>query len=535
MLLAGATAVSLAHAARTLCVGGPGCYATLQAAVAAAQDGDTISIAPGTYAGGVTIDVSVKIAGAGAGKTIIRGGGSVLTIGDFGASSEPTVAIQGVTITGGVARSSPESIPFVGQDGVFALGGGIEIPPNADFSGGATVTISNSVISGNRVAPTTAIDSTIPCPPDITIPCINGDLPFALAAGGGIDNWGTLTLAKTTVSNNRVGAASGLTPSVASDTNGGAIMSWLGPVTISNSAISGNQATATAPNGRFADSGAMLLEGGALTISSSSLTNNQASVSATMPSDVASGTVAGGVHVGGGVSVATITNSTLSGNTSTMTNSVGDANADTGGLHIDANPDDVTLSNDTIANNHVNSQTIAGSTGNADGSSGAGEISGTFSNLRLTGNTVDVSAVSGNASAEGGASVFDGGTISNGVISDNHVHVSSPSDSVSVRGGGIDVAVSLTLLNTTVSGNTVTANGTSGSAFGGGLYDVAFPDGPDGPPGGPLVLQHSTDTGNTLSGGGITLQGGGLYLQDEPLTLTNSVIAHNLPDQCHGC
>src|SRR3954454_946256 len=85
-----------------VCVGGKAsCFPTLQAAVDAAHNGDTISIAPGTYAGGVTIDVSVKLVGAGSGSTIISGGGSVLTIGTFGASSEPTVSIEGVTITGG--------------------------------------------------------------------------------------------------------------------------------------------------------------------------------------------------------------------------------------------------------------------------------------------------------------------------------------------------------------------------------------------------------------------------------------------------
>jgi hypothetical protein len=44
-----------AHAANNLCVGNkPGCFTTIQAAVNAASDGDTITIAPGTFAGGVT-------------------------------------------------------------------------------------------------------------------------------------------------------------------------------------------------------------------------------------------------------------------------------------------------------------------------------------------------------------------------------------------------------------------------------------------------------------------------------------------------
>src|SRR4051794_27330460 len=119
--------------ARTLCVGSrSGCAPTLQAAVAEARDGDTISLGAGAVRGGVTISKSIRISGAGAGATTISGGGPVLTIGVFGAETEPRVAIDGVTITGGVTRTSPESVPFTEADGVFAVGGGVEIPPNAD-------------------------------------------------------------------------------------------------------------------------------------------------------------------------------------------------------------------------------------------------------------------------------------------------------------------------------------------------------------------------------------------------------------------
>src|SRR5438876_3013007 len=161
LLLAGLVAAATtaagsgSAAAATLTVCPSGCaFNQIGPAVAAAKNGDTIAVAAGTYQGGITIDVSVKLTGAGPGRTIISGGGPVITIGQIFAASEPTVSIDGVTITGGVTRSSPESSPFTGTEGVWAAGGGIEIPPNADFSGGATVTISNSVITGNRVAPT---------------------------------------------------------------------------------------------------------------------------------------------------------------------------------------------------------------------------------------------------------------------------------------------------------------------------------------------------------------------------------------------
>jgi hypothetical protein len=69
--------------ASTLCVGArPGCYATIQAAVDAAEDGDTIEVGPGTFAGGVAITKNLHLVGAGAGATTIEGGGPVLTIGD---------------------------------------------------------------------------------------------------------------------------------------------------------------------------------------------------------------------------------------------------------------------------------------------------------------------------------------------------------------------------------------------------------------------------------------------------------------------
>ena len=95
------------HAASTHCVGGTHCYSTLQAAVNAAHNGDTIRIDSGTFAGGVTITSSVNLVGAGAKKTTISGGGPVLTIGAIFAATEPTVSIDGVTITDGVTTSRP--------------------------------------------------------------------------------------------------------------------------------------------------------------------------------------------------------------------------------------------------------------------------------------------------------------------------------------------------------------------------------------------------------------------------------------------
>jgi hypothetical protein len=529
LLAAAAAAVGSSQAsAATLTVCPSGCaFSQIAPAIAAASPGDTIQVAAGTYDGGFAIDKTLQLVGAGAGSTIISGGGPVITIGTFGAASEPTVSISGVTITGGVTHSSFLAV-FAG-DNVIALGGGIEVPPAEDFANGATVTIANSVITGNRAAPTEAIDSTIPCPADITITCINGDLPFALAGGGGIDNWGAMTLSNTTVRDNQVGGA------VASDANAGGIYGEQGSLSLDSSTVSGNQASASAPNGRFADTGGVFAEfGTTLSVENSLIGDNSASLAASMPSDVASGTAAigGGIHIGGGVHAATIKNSTVSGNSVSMTNTIGDATAFSGGVHVDVGVH-FEMSNSTVADNVVSSVALPGSTGNAGGDSGAGEILGTISNTRFTGNTVNVNSEAGDATAFAGAGI-DFGSVTNSVVSNNHVHASSPSGAVFAAAGALVVdEPGLTLRNTEVSGNTVDASGASGSAQGGGIFDAPIAN---GPPGGPLKLLNSGVTGNALSGSpGIALQGGGLYIQNEPLRLTNSVIANNSPDQCFGC
>jgi hypothetical protein len=183
-----------------VCVGtGAGCVHTIQAGLDAAQDGGTITVEAGTFEGGVRIEKSVELIGAGAASTIVKGGGPVLTVGSRTGQRSLTVSIAGVTITGGLSNANPSGrcgadVPDCGPGygRATALAGGIEIAPLA------TVTISNSVVTGNQARPTVTV-------PSVRATCPNGPCPFAYGGGGGIDNWGKLTLVDTTVSDNTAG------------------------------------------------------------------------------------------------------------------------------------------------------------------------------------------------------------------------------------------------------------------------------------------------------------------------------------------
>jgi hypothetical protein len=508
------------------CVGSrAGCYPTLQAALDAAQAGDAVRLAHGTFTGGATVTKSVDLVGAGRDSTTLRGGGPVLTIGTFGAATEPTVSIRGMTITGGRTTSSPESVPFVDKEGVVALGGGIEIPPADGFTTGATVTVSDAVITDNRVAPSATV-------PVEELACPGGPCPFALAAGGGIDNWGTLTIERTTISRNRVGSASGLS-TLASDANSGAIQNWAGSLTIRHAVIAGNEAGATAPNGRFVDSGAIFVERGELAMSDTVVAKNRAVLAAALPANVDVLAIAGAIHLSDQVPRGRISDSAIVGNAIGMTNTAGNATAFSAGVHVDDGVD-FEMRGSTVTSNHVFSATRGSSPGDAEADSGAGELHGTLSGDRFTGNTVIASAAHGHVDALAGAAIM-GGTFSTGEVGGNRVRAIAPHGTVTAEGGGLVAGdQGLTLRDSRVNANFVDARGyEGGSARGGGIADFAIPN---GPPGGPLTLDSTAVTDNVVTGSaGILLQGGGLYAEGAALTLTHSPIVKNHPDQCVGC
>ena len=543
--------------AASLCVGsGSGCFTTSQQAIDHARTGDTIRIGAGTFAGGITITVNLTMIGAGAGATIIKGGGStpnapVVRIGIFLAQSEPSVSISGVTVTGGANSSDTDA----GDD----TGGGVKVEPAAGATPGTvgpagTVVISNSVITGNSVTPTT------------TDRCGDGCL-YASSAGGGIANYGAMTVVNTTVTNNTA-----LTPGPDVDANsgrgGGIFNGRVGTLTVLTSTITGNTVeVGPTGTGSIYSAGGGIESYGPTTIDRSTISNNRV---------IGAGTAAGAdnLGIGGGVHVtssATIQRSQIIGNSVSMTGPAQNMGAGAGGIDDDGS---LSLANSVVSNNHV-SQNYTGSVApqNNGADAGAMEVDGSVSiaNTTFDANTASttsqIASFAGGPGATGGAlllasptpvsitnSTFtrniargttafgtmtaEGGaifnfstvTMSNSVVTGNSAMASAKSGTAGIAGGGIFNAGSLTLSHSTVSGNSGSATGSGGTAQGGGIWNGDIGNGPP-----QLTLANSTVTQNRLTASsGETVQGGGLFTV-VPVTLTNSVIAQNSPDQCFGC
>jgi hypothetical protein len=241
IVLVGAAAISARATTITVTNTNDSGAGSLRQALASANDGDTID-ATGVSGvitlttGELLVEKSVAINGGGAGFLAIDGNGSSRV---FHIGSDETVTISGLTIRNGHDDN---------------IGGGI------DNEAGATLTITNSVLSGNTA----------------------GSVGNPAVQGGGIFNTGTLTIVSSTVGANTAGGISGSGGGIEND----------GTLTILNSTFSGNTAI----------KGAGIHNGGpatAVTITNSTLSGNTASAY-------------GGACFNGGTML--VTNSTLSDN-----------------------------------------------------------------------------------------------------------------------------------------------------------------------------------------------------------------------------
>ena len=517
--------------AAELCVGGKParCFATIQAALAAAHDGDTIRLGPGTFPGGIAIAVSVTLDGAGADRTIISGGGPVVTIGS--ATATPTVTISNLTITGGATTSNPQS-PGCGPDvptcspgyaDATALGGGVEAFP------GTTVTIASSVVAGNSAAPAISTMS-------VKATCPGGPCPASFGDAAGIDNWGTMTLDHTTVADNHAAAV---------QSNGGGIVDESdATLALRDSTVTGNTASAVAPSGRFASGGGIFVDGGGtLTVDHSQVDGNGVSLANSIPHPFPeqggnadqSNALGGGVLVSDGAT-ATFRQSTLDGNSVTVDAPLGEPfGADAALCACGDAP--IVLDHAEVAGNtttvNVLSSADAGPSGPAALEADSDAVIG---NSRITGNSIAVTSPSGDAAALGAVAFFFGGstapTIDHSTIGGNTASATSPNGAASVQGAGLVNNGPLVLDHVSIVDNAGTATGLSGFAQGGGIWNGLLFGGPTSP----LALRHTDVTGNTLTASpGLSVEGGGLFTDGFPATLDHSRIEGNAPDECFGC
>lgn len=209
---------------------GSGFYGDLRYALTHAQSGDTINFSvSGTInlSGALpTLNRNLSINGPGANRLTVDGaGGSV-----FAVVNNATVVISGLTITGGIGN-----------------GGGV-------FNAG-TLTLNSCAVNGNRA----------------------GDPTNGGGTGAGIWNYtsGKLTLNRSTVSDNSVYGNSSYNPS-----RGGGIANY-GTLTLINSTVSGNSASEGAGGGI-----SNTLSGSTLTLKNSTIAGN---------------TVTGAIGSGGGI------------------------------------------------------------------------------------------------------------------------------------------------------------------------------------------------------------------------------------------
>jgi len=527
LICAGAGSASAA----TLHVCSHGCaYSQVADAVAAAHDGDSLRVAGGAYRGGFDITKSLIVNGAGAGRTTINGGGPVITVGTFHGSTEPTVTISDVTITGGVAHSA------FGKTSE-ALGGGVFVPPAADGAAPSTLTIIGSTITGNVAAPTSDVVS----PSGASCGSI-GICPFAHAGGGGIDSWGNLTVRNTRVVGNQ---ASG---PLTSDADGGGIYSQDGTLAVDHSVVTGNRALAGIPNGRFAEGAGIMFDtffsddgtcasprpACQFALRDSVVNDNASRLTTNLPLFATDGDFillanAGGVHVGDNIPT-TVERSTIGQNAAISSDPNGEAGSIDAGLLVGASP--LTMRDSHIDGNltATTAHTVAdvapvGSALEVDGS-------GTIANTSIDGNVATTFSPGGAASTTGGLIVLDTDllTVRNSTVNGNLTLARSDTGSASVLGGAVFNDTQLTMDHVVISRNTARADGPNGTAQGGGIWNGDLITGPPA-----LTLENSSVVGNALAGSPRILQQGGGLFTTFPVNRLNTLITGNRPDQCVGC
>ena len=370
-----------------------------------------------------------------------------------------------------------------------------------------------------------------------------------LGGGAAIDNSGTLTVSKSTLSNNTATIGGGgiendngklvLTSSTISDNvtkgNGGGLAILGGSVSVSKTTFSGNTAST---GGGIANIATLDIQGGTIT-GNTAKSNGGGLITGDGGTTTVTGTTASSntaTKNGGGIyntalGSTTVTNATIKSNTAANGGGV----FSLGTLNVNAG----SIKSNTASTNGGGVDTGAGGTSTLNGTmissntataSGGGLFNASHGSTILTSDTVssnsgvagggifnqgtltiDSSSIKNNTATSkgGGISTLGGSTtISNTSITGNKVNSSG-----TALGGGIDCEKSvLSLINCTISSNQV--NGVN--AYGGGIYAYKST----------VSVVNSTISGNKANGS-TDGEGGGIYADTTVLTLVNSQVKGN--------
>ncbi len=484
----------------------------LAAALAAAPSGGTVQVS-GTCTGNFTIDRNLTLAGAPTAK--LDGGGVGRTLLIFGFHD---VQLRHLTITGGIddrgggilfggGRLTLDHVRVSGNSATgvpnqgFGHGGGI------DVSSPSFVTITNSTIANNHVTATGTAGR--------------------FADGGGIYAEGQLTIVDSVVNGNTASAASTDNAGIGE----GAGVFVFGTLSMTRTRIANNAAGGQGADFASARGAGLFWSGDrndVVSIVDSTFASNRAQIS----ND-------GGAHAEGGAlwllndqaEPVTIRGTTFDGNQVVATSSGAEAEAAGGGVYGTGNDFNLVLhmSGSTVSNSSVSA------TGHTTAEGGGGGIdlfgSGGLTKVHLLDNSITIHAGSGNATGGGGGLSFatrDPFHVVSSTIDGNGVGATSDGSAVSVGGGGIlaDGFDPFTVRSSTISNNSVTSQAfvASSEALGGGLDLLGKNTTP-----GDLVID-STVAGNTVKahgGNGPDSAGGGLYVLDKLLTLRFDTVVRN--------
>lgn len=191
----------------------PADYPSIQQAIDASQAGDTVQVAAGKYQEHLFINRSLQLVGAGAGKTILDGGGdgTVLML-----TGEAKISIHALSVVNGYSTE---------------LSGGIN-------STATNVFLQDIWVSGNR-GRVGAVTFARELSTNTVENCVIED-NVASEVGGGVLNNGTALVKDTLIKNNSVTYHNNTFDSWGRGTGGGAYSA--GKMTIENSKIIGNKA-----------------------------------------------------------------------------------------------------------------------------------------------------------------------------------------------------------------------------------------------------------------------------------------------------